>query len=188
MSTIINVRGPSGSGKTTLVRTYMNQYDPQPLFEKEGETKPIGHYLNNGVIVIGFYNKTSKTGGCDTINSVAEIERLVERAVELGSDVLYEGYMYSTIWHNVKELQERLATNGDHLKLIYMDTPPELSIERIKMRNGGKPFKEENCYAKYRIMQRQIQKAKDEGFDFALIRPEDNGIAILESILEQVAV
>lgn len=183
MSTVINIRGPAGSGKTTLAKTYMSRYDPQPLIEKEGATKPVGHYLDNGVVVIGFYPETSKTGGCDTISKVAEIERLVERAVELGANVLYEGYMYSTIWHNIQELRQRLEAKGNNLKLIYMDTPPELSIARIKMRNGGKPFKEENCYAKYKIMQRQIQKARDEAFDFHLVRPEDDGVALIESLL-----
>ena len=42
--------------------------------------------------------------------------------------------------------------------------PVDVCIDRIKCRNGGKPFKEDLVYAKYGMMQRGIkkfQRAKD---------------------------
>lgn len=95
---IINIRGLSGSGKSTAVKKIMDLYTDCQVVLKNNK-RPLAYkltgYGNNPLIVIGAYDDSSHTAGCDTIPYNDQVFLLVRHYDSLGYDVLYEGMIHS---------------------------------------------------------------------------------------------
>src|SRR5690242_7858549 len=151
---IINIRGTNGSGKSTLVTSLMRTYGTVSL---EVEGKAIGYYSNSlSAYFVGRY--ATACGGCDTIKTQAETKQRVADWSQSG-DVIFEGILVSTIFGPWLEFSK----NHGGMIWAFLDTPLELCLERIQIRNGGKPIKTDQVKAKWEGMLRIADKARTAG-------------------------
>lgn len=151
---IVNIRGNSGSGKTWLTREFMKVCQhPKPL--NDGEDT-LMEYRKKKWVVLGRY--TNACGGCDTIKTQQEIIDRVETYSKKGYNVWLEGLIMSTIYGSVGAYSEKF---GDRWLFVYLDTPLELSIARIKARRKEagttKPLNETNTRNRDETIKRNRQ-------------------------------
>lgn len=166
MRLLVNIRGTNGSGKSTIPISMKDDPDMYIVVRPyKGKPKKIlTVFPTYGWVALGDYS--NPTGGLDKFPNKAFTEKVLRYSLRKfpDSNVIMEGILaattYSTYAHLFKEVQEEF----DVQPVIYYLMPPvETCIERIKQRNGGKPFKEELVYAKYRMMQRGIKKFQQAG-------------------------
>ena len=81
-------------------------------------------------------------------------------------DVVMEGILASTVFSTYSDIFHRVEEKYPDTKVIVFNMLPpfETCLERVYSRNGGKPVKEEQIEYKWKIVQRNIQKFKNEGF------------------------
>lgn len=145
---IINIRGCNGSGKTTLLRELVGDNLAYSTLVGVTDHKPIPCTVlpEKKIGVIGNYTKevaNLTTAGCDRIKTQAAakeaIERLMTQEKNLLHTILFEGVVISTIYQPWADWADKFGG----MVWAFLDTPPELCLERIQERNGGKPIKEE---------------------------------------------
>lgn len=186
MSVVINLRGTGGSGKSTVVRRVMELYTEKLDVVALGRKQPQGYLLTNvegmaphdQLYVPGHYN--TACGGCDTIKTVDLVYELVNRYVELGSSVLYEGIMVQDdvrraveLDHRLKEAGVKSAESGTEDKqpsglfVIRLNTPIEVSLASIRARRAEagneKPLSEKNTRTRHESQVRIAGRLKDAG-------------------------
>lgn len=135
---IIQIRGTSGSGKTWIVKRLMEKFPFKPVVTKSGEIK--GYYCKKlNLFIVGKY--TTACGGCDTIKSQDEICHRIEKAVQRGWDVLFEGLICSHIAARYADLYHKHQQQGNPVRFVFLDTPLEVCREQINKRRAerGKP-------------------------------------------------
>lgn len=150
MSTIYNIRGANGSGKTTLARAFLppdlkgNQHggpidltwyaaptkkDPARLLPVTG----YGAYAPMGTtIVVGPYN--TPTGGMDNIPSFPIQQEACWAALGLAEAVIAEGVLASTVYGSWATFADRVTAAGHRFAFVYLQTPLEVCLERIRKR------------------------------------------------------
>lgn len=153
---IVNIRGTNGSGKSTLIRQFMERYEATPLHDANG--KEEGYECNGGsnAYVVGRY--TTACGGCDTIKTQQETKDRVDRYAVRGN-VLFEGILVSTIYG--PWLQFSRERGG--MLWAFLNTPLDICLERIQIRNGGRPVKEDQVAGKWSSMERIKSRAVADG-------------------------
>jgi hypothetical protein len=161
-STIISIRGTNGSGKSTIARKLIELFDAQPeSVDKRG--KPQNYVMTAGqstLHIIGSY--ANDCGGCDGIKVWDDIWPRVVRFAELGH-VVFEGLSVSSGYGRIGKWSEPY---GDRMIFAFMDTPPELCIERVierrKRKGNLKPYDATNLLAKHRAVQSTLRRCRDE--------------------------
>ena len=179
----INVRGCNGSGKTTLLRELAK--DPRCVVgrahvtheiknkdksDKAPEKIRVPHapipvtYCPNGIAILGDYTPAAAgatTAGCDRIKTQEATKLALQYIAENKGVkfVLFEGIVVSTIYGPWKEWGD---ANGG-MAWAFLDTPLDLCLERIQVRNGGKPVKEDQIAAKHKTIARVQEKAFNDG-------------------------
>lgn len=149
---IISIRGTSGSGKSTLVRKVMECYHYKVPQFIAGRKQPISYNLyddegSQHLTVIGHYE--SPCGGCDTIHEFDDVFRLVRKAHEEGSHVLFEGVLLYC------EVPRTIALAGEFpVTIIALNTPIDVCVESINLRRAEKsilsePVDPENTITKF---------------------------------------
>lgn len=154
---LVNIRGTNGSGKSTVMRHLIDLFkmDEVDWTENASGYKSTRHKI----AVVGKY-KTA-CGGCDGIHPQQHIKDAILEAFSRGSKiVLFEGIMASLTFGPWAEFVE---ANGLEPVWAYLDTPPELCLERIYKRNGGKAIKEDLVLDKVRATERTRDKFSDLG-------------------------
>lgn len=172
---IIQIRGTSGSGKTTAMRAIMealpkltkNPIEPQYV---EGRRNPL-YYTDGGCVsILGSYESTC--GGVDTIHGYEQLQKLVKERVEDGGHVLMEGLLLSEdskqtiqmshIWREIGR-EEGFA----ELRVIYLTTPLETCLERIRGRRekkgNDKPLNVENTTRRVGVIERSRVRLEEAG-------------------------
>ncbi len=138
---IVNVRGNSGSGKTWLTREFMKVCQ-HPKLINEGQDIQM-EYRKKTWVVLGRY--TTACGGADTVKTQQEIVDRVERYTGKRYNVWLEGLLMSTVYGTIGTYSEKF---GPRWLFVYLDTPLEVSIARIKARRvqagNTKPLNETN--------------------------------------------
>jgi hypothetical protein len=129
---LINVRGTSGSGKSTAVLGLLAQCPHKPIYGALGRLPEAYALCAQPVFVIGPY--TSNCGGCDRILPFALVLQLIEKYAKQG-DVVFEGLLMSTFYGDIGRLMETQDS-----VVMFLDTPLEVCIARVKARRGGRPF------------------------------------------------
>lgn len=155
-SLIVNIRGTNGSGKSTLMRLLMERFGRVPI-NCATTNKVIGYEMPGlQARVVGKYE--TACGGCDTIKTQDEAKHLVH-AFSTAGNVFFEGVLISTIFGPWLEFSRQ------HGGMIwaFLDTPLETCLERIQIRNGGKPIKTDQVRDKWEGMRRIADKAKAAG-------------------------
>ena len=149
---IIRIHGTSGSGKTTTVRKLMDRsvVKPKVLWDANGK-RPEAYecYLPgvaDPVYVLGPY--TAVCGGMDSISTDDEKIRLLHHYAQKGH-VVYEGLLLSEYYGRLGAASEAYGNN--HI-FVFLDTPIEVCIERVKQRRlskgNTKPLDETNTRAR----------------------------------------
>lgn len=194
MALVINIRGTNGSGKTTLARRFLppnlngdaqgGPVDlvrfPSPTKRDPGRQGVVEGYGNSSLrtIVVGSY-KTA-CGGLDTINSfdrqhaairaaIRILERLppdpIQKAVQ--DTVIAEGILASTVFGSWGEFASDLKETDHQFAFVYLQTPLEVCLERIKSRQAAagkvREIKTELVEAKIRAIAATRAKALHEG-------------------------
>lgn len=168
---ILNIRGTNGAGKTTLVRELMATYET--VKEHNAAGKVTGYVVDSRppLKVIGSYENVC--GGCDGIHTQQEAKDRV-RAAHATHDVVFEGVLISTIFGPWLEFSKE---NGGMI-WAFLDTPLEVCLERIQIRNGGKPIKTEQVQAKRDSMHKIASKATAAG-ERVIMLPWQNPLPVL---------
>ena len=135
---LYHIKGSNGSGKST-VPSYLASTDPKAYVVTWENKILLTVCPSYNMICIGKYDK-SKSKGVDSLKDTEQMMFAVECA-ELPEflcyDVIFEGIIPSTIletWIN------RLNRPSRRLVVLFLDTPKETCIERVRSRNGGAAF------------------------------------------------
>lgn len=178
---ILNIRGTGGSGKSTLVREIIVALHPPPyhqpglLADQDGKT--IGYQLDQNIRVLGKYPPTG--GGADSIGTIEEVEALVRAWAELGH-VIFEGYVVSDLYGRWATVAAQL----DGFIWAFLDTPEDVSHDRILQRNGGKSINRDRHRQRWKQARRARTKAIAAGFDVRNIRHDhalEDALAIIRA-------
>lgn len=166
MRLLVNIRGTNGSGKSTIPFAMKDDPDMyQVIRPHQGRPRKIlTVFPNYGWVALGSYER--QVGGLDAFPNKAFTEKVLQYALKKFSEynILMEGILASTTYSTYAELFRNVQKEWDIQPVIYYLMPPvEVCIERIKQRNGGKPFKEDLVQAKYGMMQRGIKKFSEAG-------------------------
>jgi hypothetical protein len=159
---IISLRGTNGSGKSTVVRKLMERYNAQPeSLDSKGRPMNYVMTLGNGssLYVVGCYQNAC--GGCDGIHPFTEIWPRVTRLAALGH-VLFEGLAFTSGYGNIGKDSE---VYGDDFVFAFMDTPPEVCIQRVLARREAKgtekPYSPKNLMSKLSAARSSERKIKE---------------------------
>jgi len=177
---IYNIRGPNGSGKSTIARAlrgadfrevvlinasapipkdlYVNRETGVTYRKKTGKpyTPPAPYavpgYINNqtGVGVVGKYE--TDCGGCDGIKSQDAVVDAVWAMVEQAPDTVFEGVLVTTIFDRYLTMAREAQRRREGFTWVFLHTPLKVCLERIQLRNGGKPIKEDLVADKIKSM------------------------------------
>lgn len=166
MRLLVNIRGTNGSGKSTIPFAMKDDPDAyQVIRPHQGRPRKIlTVFPNYGWVALGSYER--QVGGLDAFPNKAFTEKVLQYALKKFPEynILMEGILASTTYSTYAELFRNVQKEWDIQPVIYYLMPPvEVCIERIKQRNGGKPFKEDLVQAKYSTMQRGIKKFSEAG-------------------------
>lgn len=159
---IVNIRGTSGSGKSYLVRHVMAYYDNKEAIHIEGRKQPLYYLLRHegfrDLAVLGHYE--TACGGCDTINGLDWIYRLVREQHEAGRHVLFEGLLLSNEVERTKLLP-------DVQVICLTKVPLDVCIESINARRRARgvmePVATKNTSAKWDQIQRVAVRLEQAG-------------------------
>jgi len=136
---ILDIRGTHGSGKSTVARRFIETYENKcllgPAYEpwedayKDGKEQHLGYLIEDlDLVVLGNYSNTC--GGCDGIKTADEVCRRVDLFHSEGLNVLLEGILVSHTYGRYRKLAKELG----NYHFLFLDTPMEVCIERVKQR------------------------------------------------------
>lgn len=182
--TILDVRGTHGSGKSWLLHQALKQYTNTPILTEDREH--LGYRLHeiNG-IVVGKY--ATACGGCDGVGSAVEVVRRVKLFVEQAKVVLLEGILVAHTFQRYSDLAKDLEGQSCRYHFLFLDTPLEICIERVKSRRlaagNSKPFNPRNVEHDYHaIWDRVRPKCLAAGHNVTVL-PWQNAWETLQRIL-----
>jgi hypothetical protein len=166
MSVIVNIRSTNGGGKTTTVTRYMKTIRVAEELKVSGRT--WAYRLQNGVFVLGRY--TTVCGGCDTINTFAEVKAGVLELASQGP-VLFEGLLWSTCFRPSAELAQSLPKH--HFIFALLDTPADECLRRVlarrKQAGNEKPFDPTKLQQKHVTIEQTQRRLEAAGFDTRIL-------------------
>lgn len=154
---VIKIIGTSGSGKTHLVREVMARYGTRTPVYGPKRKQPLGYYVQPPeefrhrpvLAVVGHYE--TACGGCDTLPSLDEVDRLVRASAAQRCHVLYEGLLGSAEVGRTAKLH----ADGLELHVVHLTTPLPECLDSVNARRRAKdsnkpPVAEKNTAAKHR--------------------------------------
>lgn len=174
MKTLVNIRGTNGSGKSTIPLSMMNDPKLEVIGLGAGGKRPcLTVFPTYGWVALGTY--FNKTGGLDTYKNNKETRIACYRAWEMYPeyDILMEGIIASTIKSTYLDLFKdgyiaaEAGRGGMEPRTIIVMSflpPPEVCIERVYKRNGGKPVNEQAILDKWRTVDRNVGYFRDHNF------------------------
>jgi len=173
---IVQLRGTSGSGKSTLVRQLINKHFTSAMqtpHHIKGRKRPLYTTFHrpddNDIVVMGHYE--SACGGCDTISGYDYTFEVINRLLENGSDVLFEGLLLSTEFKRTLKLHE----DGHDPLVLFINLPGgvEECVDWVNTRRRTKdPDKEDvnpaNTIAKQKGVTSVCKRLEAEGLRIIL--------------------
>lgn len=183
---IINIRGTSGSGKTYTARQFMEYCGTETLVH-DGEGKVVAHAVYFDMVpvhLIGSY--ANVCGGCDTIKTQDMVCSLVRHFSQFGH-VIFEGLLISHLYARYAALWQELNLLGYPFVFAFMDTPLEISIERVKQRRlekgNKKKFNPKNTISHHHATLKTKDKFDAAGIHTAMIDYTANPINEVMSLI-----
>lgn len=169
---IFNLRGCGGSGKSYVGFKLLQEYGPgtevrRPAFRTKSD-KLLAHVLPGDLALVGRYVLKNSTriegagysGGVDGWNPMTEVQELIEGFANEHNHIFFEGLLISGTtqrWIDFAKKYPYQVTFG------VLTTPPEVCIQRILARNGGRPIDEHNVRVFHATVQRSGDKLEAAG-------------------------
>lgn len=156
---IYYVKGSNGSGKST-VPSQLAERDPQAYVVTHNGKVMLTVCPSFNVVCIGKYDK-SKSKGVDSLKDTEQMLfalSIADQPEYLKYDVIFEGIIPSTL---LSSWIPRLTRPPRELVVLFMDTPLETCISRVKSRNGGVDFNESLVVEKWERVHDHRQRHKD---------------------------
>jgi len=158
----INLRGTSGAGKSYLTRRLLAHYPHSVSNLIEGRRTPISTvYTCAGktpLYTLGHYT-ADQGGGADTVNRADGFKWLNEAAKIGGTNVLWEGVIFSDEVPQTVMLTRLIETH-----VIFLSTPLEQCLADIRARREArgnvKPLSEANTANRVRAMTSAYNRLK----------------------------
>ncbi len=188
---LVNIRGCNGAGKSTIPMSMMNDPEMYVVSKpyKGKDKKILTVFPTYKWVALGTY--FNKTGGMDCLPNKELKQKALWYALKKFPEynILMEGVIDSTIFSTYAELFKEVEEKYSNVKVIIMNFLPPFAVclERVYQRNDGKPIKEDQVLHKYKIVERNLKKFKDEGFislkiDTSKVRKENMLKCFLKTI------
>jgi len=172
----------------------MDALDGQLLVYGDGEhfrdDKVIAHcchYMMQPVYTIGNYSGAA-CGGCDTVKTQNLVCSLVRHFAQFGH-VIFEGLIMSHLYARYVALSNELKDCGEHMVFLYLDTPIELCLDRIKQRRldvgNTKLLNPANTIGKHESIRKCYAKMEDAGMDVRWLHHDGNVMGQLLTLLDE---
>jgi len=186
---VINIRGTNGSGKSTVPLLMMNSDENTfvgtwPVETKRGiKQKPyFTVFPKYNCLALGTY--FNKTGGLDTYPTNAITRKALESVWYSPYHIIMEGIIASTIKSTYASLFHELNDIETLQRTIVIPSlvpPVETCINRVLIRNGGKPVKTDQIEFKWSVVDKNISYFEEEGF---CSFPLDNSEVAIDETLD----
>lgn len=167
---VIQIRGSNGAGKTTIVRQFVqrNNLEMKKISIKGRETY-ISTNENGSIVVLGRYDK--KTGGCDLYADTDHVINTIMWAIiNLKPKlIVFEGMIYSLYYAFAKKVSDFVKKYSYQYLAISLYTNPEVVLERIYRRNGGRAIKERLIFEKIKAVRSSHNKLISNGYKSKII-------------------
>lgn len=165
MPKICTIQGTNGSGKTTIVYDLLGRFPHRPIYGIAGPRYPEAYKLDIGedipLHVLGSYHTAA--GGIDWIGDFDTLIFLLDKYIPKGH-VLFEGLITSGVRGRVGE---KLEEHGKNFAVLFIDTPLETCIKRVKQRRATKGnekvFDPKNLIKKFSAVQRTRKRYLEDG-------------------------
>ena len=165
---LINLRGCNGSGKSTIPLSMMNDRGRYVIEKpyKGKQRKILTVFPKYNFVVLGAY--LNKTGGMDTFPDTELCMKAMNYAIAKfpGYNILMEGIMASTVYSTWRNAYKKVEEKYPEIQIVILNLIPPLhvALERVQLRNGGKPVNEQAIESKYNTVLRNSKKFKQDGF------------------------
>lgn len=167
---VIQIRGSNGAGKTTIVRQFVqrNNLEIKKVNIKGKETF-ISTNEKGNIVVLGRYDK--KTGGCDLYENTEHVLNTIMWAiVNLKPQlIVFEGMIYSLSFKFASKVSDFVKKYNYQYVALSLYTNPDVVLERIYKRNGGKAIKENLIFDKIKSVRTSHNKLVSNGYISKLI-------------------
>ncbi|QVW27123.1 putative kinase [Escherichia phage vB_EcoM-ZQ1] len=134
------------------------------------------------VVCIGKYDK-SKSKGVDSLKDTEQMLfalSIADQPEYLKYDVIFEGIIPSTL---LSSWIPRLTRPPRELVVLFMDTPLETCIARVKSRNGGVDFNESLVVEKWERVHDHRQRHKDLFPTVAAGMMKSHGLTVDQAVM-----
>ena len=163
---IIQIRGSNGAGKTTIVRQFVqrNNLEIKKINIKGKETF-ISTNEKGNIVVLGRYDK--KTGGCDLYENTEHVlNTIMWVIVNLKPQIIvFEGMIYSLSYKFASKVSDFVKKYNYKYVALSLYTNPEVVLDRIYKRNGGKKIKENLILDKIKSVRTSHNKLVSNGYN-----------------------
>jgi len=183
---IVSIRGTSGSGKSTAARRVMEKYHCEPI-NVSWRKRPLGYLCyakhHKTLFVPGHYE--TDCGGCDTLPGIIFTFKVLQKYIDEGCDVLYEGLITQS---DVNRLMD-LHRSGNEVHVFGLNLSLAECLKHVQARRDAKaeskgvessPLNPKNTKAKHHQVSLQEVKFKEIGVDFRWLSRDDTVKATLE--------
>ena len=185
---IIQIRGSNGSGKTTTVKQFVerNNLHIEEIFIK-GKKTFITTNDKHSIVVLGRYDKN--IGGCDLFDNKEHVFNTILYVVTTFRPeiIIFEGLIYSFTYKFASNLSDYMKNYKYSYQGICLYIPIEVALERIYIRNGGKPIKEDYIITKTKTLISSYRKLLSNGYNVKMVDTskieKENMYKILENEL-----
>lgn len=167
---LVNIRGCNGSGKSTI---------PMMMRDSDPNTFEIDWYINSrtkvlatvfpkyNFLALGSYKNGVNCGGLDTFKLTQHTISALNLLWCMPYNIMLEGIMASTVRQTYIDLFTSCNHNSELKRKIIMFNilpPLQVCLNRIQIRNGGKPVKEDQVNSKWKTVKNNVKHFSDVGF------------------------
>lgn len=182
---LIQIRGCNASGKTTTVRQFIQKNNLEiKEINVKGKNTIITTNKDNSIVVLGRYDK--KTGGCDLFSNKDHVfNTIIWIIFNLKPKIIiFEGLIYGLTYKFASEVSDYAKKYNYNYTGLCLYANEEIVLKRLYKRNGGKPIKEQNIFAKTKSMIASYKKLLSNGYNVKMIDTstlnEENMYKIIE--------
>lgn len=164
---LINIRGCNGSGKSTVPISMMNDPDMYVIEKpyKGKDRKIVTVFPTYGFVALGSYH--NKCGGLDGYVDTDMVKKGMWYALKKFPEyhIIMEGVIPSTVYSTYEKLFKEVQQKYPERLVVVLNLLPSVAecIHRIKLRNGGKPIKEDLVRSKWDAVHKNSVKFRQAG-------------------------
>ena len=182
---VIQIRGSNGAGKTTIAREVVkrNNLEIQSINVNGRETF-ISTNKDHSIVVLGRYDK--KTGGCDLYANTEHVKSTIMWVIVNLKPrlIIFEGMIYSLSYKFASEMSNFVKKYNYDYVALSLYTDPEVVLERIYKRNGGKSINEQLVLDKIKFVSNSHIKLVNNGYNSKMINTTNIKLEDMYKVIE----